>query len=761
MANYIGWDTETHLIKPNDKAPPLVCHQMAGGGETSSSLTAFLADEGWKAGKDFLLRSWYVGESGVEYGTAPTEDAVSGWALLVPARNASKAHTWALAQCIQHDCRMVAHNAPFDWGVMVRHVEGMLPFAVAAVEDKHRWSTDTKIREQLFCIATDNFKFDRRINKKRDSGGFSLAELVLIHFGEDITGDKVRLSKLIKEGVPTSQWPWRYRYEELEDTPLSQWPDEAVAYALEDAIQAYRVVHAQSGTLVLPEGSVCVDEVYVDEFAQCRADLALHLASINGVTVDADEVEAFVERVEAEAAKSHKIAEDNGWRKINKCKACAPGKRTNSGTGWYGNPPHLVRCMTCNADPNYLPPKSRKPMDDSQRGNCRARLEEWVTYAYGGCPPRTDPTEAMQAKGIYEGNIKTDADTLRFSGEAVLEKYAEGLAAEKLRNTYCKFLVQAAEVGTLHASYNVLVRSGRTSSFNPNQQNPPRVGGYRECFKAPEGMVFCSLDYAAQELATLAQVCLNLFGESQLAYAINEGLDPHLWFALRLLKTDGIDLTYEDAVYARKNSDHPAHKRVKHWRQVAKVCNFGYPGGLGANTFSEYAKGYGLSITPNESNEFRKAFFEQWPQVANYLNVHLAGLAQGVDRFAIRQHVSGRVRGGCTFTSAANTFFQGLAADGTKAALWDVTRAQLTEPNSPLYGTKVWNVIHDELLLVGPEETAHEWAYEAAHLMVEAMQRFTPQVMHSVEPALMRRWFKNADTVHENGRLTVWENNNA
>jgi hypothetical protein len=135
---------------------------MAGGGETSSNLTAFLADEGWKAGKDFLLRSWYVGESGVEYGTAPTEDAVSGWALLVPARNASKAHTWALAQCIQHDCRMVAHNAPFDWGVMVRHVEGMLPFAVAAVEDKHRWSTDTKIREQLFCIATDNFKFDRR-----------------------------------------------------------------------------------------------------------------------------------------------------------------------------------------------------------------------------------------------------------------------------------------------------------------------------------------------------------------------------------------------------------------------------------------------------------------------------------------------------------------------------------------------------------------------------------------------------------------------
>ena len=47
------------------------------------------------------------------------------------------------------------------------------------------------------------------------------------------------------------------------------------------------------------------------------------------------------------------------------------------------------------------------------------------------------------------------------------------------------------------------------------------------------------------------------------------------------------------------------------------------------------------------------------------------------------QFLSGRVRGGCRFTQMCNTLFQGLAADGAKKALWDITRECYLDTASP------------------------------------------------------------------------------
>jgi len=768
VASYLGWDTETDLITATNIAPDPVCYQLAGIPETFPALKEFVESKGWAAGQEFLLTSWHVGSRGVRYGEpglgphARAGKVTSGWVILVIAECALEIHTWAMTMA-NDGHRLVAHNAPYDWGVLCKAHPELVPYAFHAIEQK--WSTDTMVREKLYCVATDNYKFDRRIQQSRSSGSeeeggaFPLHQLVLIHFGEDISDGKHRLRDLIDKGIPREQWPWRYRYSELKDVPLSQWPVEAVYYAMGDAVEALRVAVAQSDTLVIPEGSVCVNGEYVDEFAQVAADWALHLVSCTGVPVDPEAVAIFGQRVEEEAAKSVAAATSYGFRKVNKCRTCAPGGKADMGTGWYGEVPSLIRCPACNGDPSYMPPRCRIPLPDDKRGNCKARLEAWVTYAYGGEPPRNEPTDKMREKGILRGSIKTGREVCEFSGEKRLMEYAEGLAAEKLRNTYLKFLRVAALEGTLHTSFNVLLRSGRTSSYKPNNQNPPRIGGYRECFVAPVDHVFGSLDFASQEMATLAQVCINLFGQSSLADAINEDLDPHLWFALRLLHTDGLRLEYDEAYAILQDKSHPLYKRVKYWRQVAKVCDFGYPGGLGSNTFVDYARGYGLTLSPNESNEYRKAYFKQWPMVDRYLNRYLRKLAKGPEghRFAVRQHHTGRIRGGCTFTSAANTYFQGLAADGTKYALWNVVKAQYTDPSSPLWGTRTWNVIHDELLLVGLEETAHEWAYEASRIMVSSMERLTPDVKHKVEPALMRRWYKDADTVHDsNGRLIPW-----
>jgi hypothetical protein len=66
--------------------------------------------------------------------------------------------------------------------------------------------------------------------------------------------------------------------------------------------------------------------------------------------------------------------------------------------------------------------------------------------------------------------------------------------------------------------------------------------------------------------------------------------------------------------------------------------------------------------------------------------------------------------------------------------------------------------IHDEIIweckdddLVGERVKAIE------AIMVECMQKITPNVKASAESASMRRWSKYAEPVWENGKLIPWE----
>ena len=126
-------------------------------------------------------------------------------------------------------------------------------------------------------------------------------------------------------------------------------------------------------------------------------------------------------------------------------------------------------------------------------------------------------------------------------------------------------------------------------------------------------------------------------------------------------------------------------------------------------------------------------------------------------RFTVRQLGSDRLRGGCSYTSGANTLFQGLAADGAKAAMWALTKAMYGDPDSPLYGVRCWAFIHDEFLFEGPEENSHLWARAASDIMIREMQKYTPSIPIKAEPALMRRWYKDAEAVYTEGKLVVWE----
>jgi DNA polymerase I-like protein with 3'-5' exonuclease and polymerase domains len=123
----------------------------------------------------------------------------------------------------------------------------------------------------------------------------------------------------------------------------------------------------------------------------------------------------------------------------------------------------------------------------------------------------------------------------------------------------------------------------------------------------------------------------------------------------------------------------------------------------------------------------------------------------------IEQFVSGRIRGRTRYTAACNTFFQGLAADGAKTALYDLQKSCYLRSGA-LYGSRAVAFIHDEVIMEHPEESASERAQIQAEMMVKSMQAVCPDVKISASPALMRCWYKGADAVYDGrGQLIPWE----
>jgi len=151
---------------------------------------------------------------------------------------------------------------------------------------------------------------------------------------------------------------------------------------------------------------------------------------------------------------------------------------------------------------------------------------------------------------------------------------------------------------------------------------------------------------------------------------------------------------------------------------------------------------------------------ELWPHLAPFF-VPGKRLAPG----EIMQHVSGRIRGGVEYCSAANGFFQGLLADLAKSALRRISREcydrtvrvpDMAHPNSrrsayaggesPLLGSRPIVFQHDEILAEHPEAMAHDGAMRISEIMVEEMMWYCPDLAPAAaaEPTLMPRWYKGA-----------------
>lgn len=708
----LAFDTETHLIQPGLLAPPLVVGSIARKQRGTERL---LSKE--EARREFR---------------AALEDG---------------------------ETHIGGANLVYDLGVMCADDASLLPLVFKALEQGRMHSTD--VLEALHDNASGTMFLDQATN--RPFARYSLAQLETRYLGIDRSFEKV-------DG-------WRLKYATLDNVPLEQWPEEAVAYPRRDARGTHDVLAVQL---------FCDDRLNTQcEPAEMRAAWFLQLACIWGMRTDPVMVDAVVSRIMQEHKETRRTFFDSGLvsiRPIKKVKKVWERADEEITAEWLqqasirlhrenAKGPSALWRIELLADIDVAL-KALKTGRKLRWTECGERIRALVENAYNGSPPLTN--------GGASGNQKVSIsrDTLLESGDSLLEAYGEAGPNEKLLSTYVKVLQQGTKV-PINPKVNTLVKTQRTSYREPNLQQIPRKGGIRECFVPRPGSLFCSCDYATLELCALSQVCLFLFGESAMGEAINAGQDLHTRLGGAFM---GLD--YSEAIELKKKKD----PLLLSLRQAAKPVNFGLPGLMGAPKlvatarkdgirFCELSKEsencadnprvteyYRRTIAPTckvclrLAENYKDAFYKAWPEVKKYHEFTVAQADKASEGVPVQSFGSGMLRLEASANAVSNHYFQNLAAQGAKHAGWLLAKESYTDKSSPLYGNMRTVVfVHDEAFSEVREEFAHEAATRQAEVMMAGMREFIPDVRVTVEPALMRRWFKGAEAAYSKaGRLKPW-----
>lgn len=596
---------------------------------------------------------------------------------------------------------LVGHNVAFDAAVLMATCPDLIEPIFGAYHAGRVHCT--MVREKLLDIARGNHFIQK--------GRYSLAKIAERY-------------KIIPEGsldeAKEGENAWRMRYSELDGVPFDEWPQEAVDYAIDDSILTLAIYAAQE----LRAQRIGYD--LPDQEAQVRAHLILHLAGVWGVHTDPDRVEPLRaitrERMEklADELIEHGLA---GWGK-----------------------------------------KKGQVVLKKKTKELRARVRHYFM------------SQGLPVPVTNSGLPAADKEVLEDVDLPEVEVWQEYQSLEKSGSTYVEKLTHGYDC-PIHANYNILVDTGRCSCSKPNWQNQPRMPGVRECVIPRDGHVFVACDYDSQEMRTWAEACVRIVGWSKLADAYNDNpdFDPHTALAVAQLVTDEA-VSYEEGL-KRKKLVHPCpvcgcaydapkdcdecHGEgkpdiVKTMRQRAKIPNFGLPGGMGVRGLRKFARGYGARLSVDEAKELIAGWKAQWPENLPYFE-HVKALVGSSNNGRMIQLVSGRVRGRVSYTRCANSYFQGFAADCSKAALWEVGRRCYAVLSSALYGCRIVFFIHDEIVIEAPEHRAHEAAMEMRDIMVKEAEKYTIHVPSRASASMMQRWYKNAEPVYIDDRLVPWE----
>lgn len=756
MKSTISFDTETFRIGPGAVAPKLVCLSLAEGDQTSLHAN----------GDDDIV------------------DVLR--AVFAP----------------EH--LLVGHNSAYDCAVIAISYPELEPLIWAKYADGE--ITCTKLQEQLINLATHG-KLD--IVKMPDGSNIKLS------YGLDVLENKYL--GIDRSDQKSGDDQWRMNYHLLDGKNADEYPDDARAYAEDDA----------RGTLLVHEAQVACAPAEALDIApfQAWSDFALFLITERGMATDGVELE----RIKAE------LAEDLTPEKLMPL--------VDAGILRKGESPR---------------PHSRQISDALKILGKEGPLEDWEMYrvtleAEGikftvGVKPSIDTKKLavrvekfcreydIPLKKTPTGATSTDSEVMEdLEGlDEVLDTYRERQSLQKLVTTDIPRMQWEGETAeTVHFPFRALVETGRTSSSanklypsGNGQQLHPKI---RPCYVARSGHVLLSTDYSTLELATVGQCMLDLFGHSVHADKINAGQDLHSFLAARLAfelnpefraTCDEKGLTSNDDLYAsfmrcKKHKIKELADFHKWWRKFAKPVGLGYPGGLGPWTFLGFSKKtYGVNIAeiaaglPDERFHISKPLLRlakkhlniseiefRWTGATKALALALRLKNIWLDIFQMRpyyeyiqkqhkDHVNntigetdegkaiqgytytsdfGMIRRACSYTSVCNGLaMQTPAAEGAKLAVIQTVRACRDKSLGSILYNQAHPVdfIHDELLTEHRDKGAARLdaeAKEVSRIMLDAMKFICPDIPGlKTEGVFMREWNKFAEpTFNSQGLLIV------
>lgn len=693
---------------------------------------------------------------------------------------------------------MIAQNGSFDMCCLTLAFPDPLIPAFRDNLDGMR-SFDTMIAQRMLNIYHDG---------SPESNTASLADLSLLHLGEDMSADK---------GADSV----RTRYGEMWDVEVEDWPAEFVRYSKEDSSKTLEIAEVMFGRKDVQQLQRAIRHRTRAMFGQAHK-------TYNGIKVDKVRAQELYEKaLEGYDFKNYPDLLNSGV--VVLAKPAQPHKR--------GAKNHVGGCSRKGCD---CPVKMSKPVaaktspsklqammaDFSKRYGIELLLtdkgKEIVNEAEDCTDAKSWNFKDPLPPGLKNTHISKGREEVAFCNALlpepsdILTDWVTLASFDKLANTYMpRFLwdvgndcqggfskkwaqgktisktpkpghwdITAVEyewVDRMHFTTNPVVSSGRFSSRQTrlypslNGQNLPRDLGVRECFMADEGWVIVANDFSALELCSSAWRTYSIYGQSRLYDLLVEGRDPHSFYGAQLVyyldpESDcaqlmtATSMSWEDCL--ERQDDFEAYKKTdpgyyKEWRTIAKPTGLGRPGGIGAARIQQMAwKTYGKVVTLEQCKQALEVWARCFPNNAHFLK-------DGIDEYksedGLYQYATplGMVRDRATYCATANgLFLQSPAAEGMAEAIYQTAIACLDWTlNDPLFGCKPCDDVHDELNVQIPRD---EYVNTRVHRLQEIMESAMGSVLEGVpiatEAALMNHVSKNAYLVKdEEGNYIPYE----
>lgn len=311
------------------------------------------------------------------------------------------------------------------------------------------------------------------------------------------------------------------------------------------------------------------------------------------------------------------------------------------------------------------------------------------------------------AKGVP--SVSSDV-LANYIGDPVVDDLLEYRRLTKLE-TFIKSWEKIQVDDRIYPSFNITARTGRTTCSNPNLQQIPQDKNVRNLIEARPGWKILECDFSQVEL----RVASMFSGDANMQHAYQSGSDLHSK-TTELLFGDTSNLSKQDQ---------------KRKRTEAKSMNFGFLYGMSAKTFVDYAKGYGLNITEEQSEGFRNNFFEAYPRLLPWheeckeyarKNGHTWSPI-GRKRFLPDINSSNWSNRGQAERQSVNSGVQGFASDMCISALSDIVFSDIIDHER----CKVLGSVHDAILF----EIRDDYVEEVVPIVKEMMEH--PSIIDGID----------------------------